>query len=145
MYDEKYKGYIKPRIGSLRLKDVKDVHLQGILNEHAGKSLSHLQKLRRVMRELFSRARKSRLIPYDPSEDLVAKDLTPYCLRHTFCTDLERAGVPINVAKDLMGHSDIAVTANIYTHRDKGVMRASIALLDGSSRPYDAISDAQNP
>lgn len=46
----------------------------------------------------------------------VADDLTAYCLRHTYCTDLQNAGVPINVAKYLMGHSNIQVTANIYTH-----------------------------
>jgi site-specific recombinase XerD len=39
-----------------------------------------------------------------------------YCLRHTYCTDLQRAGVPLNIAKYLMGHNDISVTANIYTH-----------------------------
>ncbi|MCI7304329.1 MAG: site-specific integrase [Clostridia bacterium] len=47
---------------------------------------------------------------------MVADDLVPYCLRHTYCTDLQDAGVPINVAKDLMGHSDISLTAKIYTH-----------------------------
>jgi len=31
-------------------------------------------------------------------------------------TDCQAAGVPINVAKELMGHSDISVTAKIYTH-----------------------------
>jgi len=46
----------------------------------------------------------------------VALDLVPYCLRHTYCTDLQDAGVPINVARYLMGHSDIRVTAKIYTH-----------------------------
>lgn len=46
---------------------------------------------------------------------VVATDLVPYCLRHTYCTDLQRAGVPINIAKYLMGHSDISVTSNIYT------------------------------
>jgi integrase len=46
----------------------------------------------------------------------IAGDLVPYCYRHTFCTDLQDAGVPINVAKDLMGHSSIDVTAKIYTH-----------------------------
>ena len=46
----------------------------------------------------------------------VAPDLVPYCLRHTFCTDLQDAGVPINVAKVLMGHSSIKMTAQIYTH-----------------------------
>ena len=46
----------------------------------------------------------------------ISPDLIPYCLRHTYCTDLEIAGVPINVAKYLMGHSDISVTSKIYTH-----------------------------
>ena len=60
----------------------------------------------------------------------IAPDLTPYCLRHTFCTDLQRAGVPINVAKELMGHASIAVTANIYTHRDQEVLHSNMARLD---------------
>ena len=34
-------------------------------------------------------------------------------LRHTFFTDCQAAGVPLNVAKELMGHSDMA---KIYTH-----------------------------
>lgn len=48
----------------------------------------------------------------------VAPDLEPYCLRHTFCTDLQRKGVDIRVAQVLMGHGSIAMTANIYTHID---------------------------
>ena len=62
-------------------------------------------------------------------ESKVAPDLTAYCLRHTFCTDLERAGVPINVAKELMGHSDISVTANICTHKDADTLHSNIAKL----------------
>lgn len=46
----------------------------------------------------------------------LADDFVPYNLRHTYCTNLQRAGVPINVAKYLMGHDDISVTAKIYTH-----------------------------
>ena len=42
--------------------------------------------------------------------------IVPYDLRHTFCTDLERAGVPLNVASKLMGHASIEITAKIYTH-----------------------------
>ena len=45
----------------------------------------------------------------------IAPDLVLYCLRHTYGTDLQRAGVPINIAKAIMGHSDISVTANVYT------------------------------
>lgn len=282
MYDEKFNGYIKPAIGYMKLREVKDVHLQRILNGQAGKSASHVKKIRMVLQEMFKRARQSRLIPYDPAEllelphvkegkrrsvteeeraailavseyhssglwiltllytgmrpgetaaltwsdvdfkrneihvhtakesgsmtikgpktasgvrdipihskllpklleakgDLFAPvfpnakggrmdddtmyrrwrsfcreldiymgakvyqnqiiesklsdDLTPYCLRHTFCTDLQKAGVPINVAKELMGHSDISITANIYTHRDNLILHQNIALLDGS-------------
>lgn len=276
MYDEKYKAYIAPAIGHMKLKDVKDIHLQRILNEQAGKSDSHVKKIRMVLQQMFRRARQSRLIAYDPAEllelpqvtvghrrsiteeerasilavaethrsglwvltllytgmrpgetaallwqdvdfahneihvrtakesgsqaikdpktkagvrdipihpelrkkllaakgtpsapvfptlsgnrqnenslrrlwtgfrrdldiymgaevyrnrivkSVLAKDLTPYCLRHTFCTDLQRAGVPINVAKELMGHSDIAVTANIYTHKNTELLHESI-------------------
>ncbi|WP_159456290.1 tyrosine-type recombinase/integrase [Intestinibacillus massiliensis] len=49
-------------------------------------------------------------------KSVVAPDLVPYCMRHTYCTDLQAAGVPINVAKELMGHSDIKTTSAIYTH-----------------------------
>lgn len=282
MYREKYNGYIKPRIGRMKLKDVKDTHLQKIMNEQVGMSSSHAQKVKQVLQGMFRRARQSRLIPYDPAEllelpqtktgthrsltdaersailevaktsraglwvltllytgmrpgesaaltwadvdfehneihihaaaesgtgaikgpktaagvrdipihsqlrplllaekgkpfspvfptkrgniqnsgsirrlwtgfrreldiylgaqvyrnkiiqSVVSQDLTPYCLRHTFCTDLQRAGVPLNVAKELMGHSDISTTANIYTHRDREVLHAGIAMLDGS-------------
>lgn len=50
------------------------------------------------------------------TKSTLASDLEPYLLRHTFCTDCQAAGVPLNVAKELMGHSDISVTAKIYTH-----------------------------
>lgn len=60
-------------------------------------------------------------------ESVIAPELTPYYLRHTFCTDLAAAGVPLKTAQYLMGHSDINITARIYTHfedsmRDKAVV-----------------------
>lgn len=284
MYDEKYNKYIKPRIGTMKLKDVTDVHLQRIMNEQAGMSDSHCKKVRSVLQQLFKRARQSRLIVFDPAEllelpkttkgtrrsitdferkhilkvaethraglwiltllytgmrpgetaalrwqdidlkkkeihvraaresgthnsikapkteagdrvipihakllpalqaakhhasgfvfvtgagnpqnenslrrlwtgfkrdldismgaevyrneiteSVVAPDLVPYCLRHTFCTDLQKAGVALNVAKELMGHADIQTTANIYTHRDIGTLKKGMELLDGTA------------
>ena len=50
------------------------------------------------------------------TKSTLAEDLEPYVLRRTFCTDCQAAGVPLNVAKELVGHSDISVTAKIYTH-----------------------------
>jgi integrase len=64
------------------------------------------------------------------TESVIAEDLDLYDLRHTYCTDLERAGVPINVAKMLMGHKDIATTANIYTHASTESAETARALLN---------------
>lgn len=55
-------------------------------------------------------------------KSVLAPDLVPYCLRHTYCTDLQAAGVPINVARELMGHSDIAMTSKIYTHSSEAAV-----------------------
>lgn len=261
-YHRNYRLHVKPTIGSRKLRDVKDAHLQRILNTVAkdnGKAL--VDKVRVLIHGMFRQARISRLIPYDPSEGLITPraeeghrrsltemertkllrtaethprglwiltmlytgmrpgetaaltwsavdfqnneihitqareagtrtvkgpktaagvrdipmrpelraklmaakgepfalvfpaasdgpaagsvmarwwdsfskaaglpdDLTAYCLRHTFCTDLQAAGVPINVAKDLMGHTDISTTANIYTHRVQSTLHDAIA------------------
>lgn len=60
----------------------------------------------------------------------VADDLDLYCLRHTYCTDLQKAGVPINIARELMGHSSIHITAQIYTHTGSEEKKSAVALLD---------------
>lgn len=64
----------------------------------------------------------------------VAPDLFPYCLRHTYGTDLQDAGVPINIAKYLMGHSDISVTANIYTDTTERVINEAAAKINGTEK-----------
>ncbi len=284
---EGYKRYIDklivPEIGNMRLKDVRDVHLQRVLNARQGYSKSDTVKLRNTIQAIFKRARISRLIPFDPAEELemprttqnrrrsitdierqwilktadnhpaglwvkvmlycglrpgeicalvwkdvdiknklitvnkaresgsmviktpktdagkrevpipeillvdlkrarreaftpvftqlttdkphtessfykawasfvramdiamgakvyrnqikvslVAPDLCPYCLRHTYCTNLEAAGVPINVARHLMGHSDISVTSKIYTHTTSKVIEDAAVKINQS-------------
>ena len=52
-------------------------------------------------------------------ESVVAEDVVPYTLRHTYCTYLQNAGVPLNVARYLMGHSKIELTAKNYNNRRK--------------------------
>lgn len=39
-----------------------------------------------------------------------------HSLRHTYTTKLFEAGVPLKTVQILLGHSDISITANIYTH-----------------------------
>jgi len=47
---------------------------------------------------------------------VLPQDLDMYCLRHTYCTNLQKAGVDMYTAKYLMGHESIETTAKIYTH-----------------------------
>ena len=67
----------------------------------------------------------------DPETSAAADDLTPYCLRHTYATDLQSADVPINVAKDFLGHKSIAMTSQIYTHLSvDGFAEASLKVIN---------------
>lgn len=42
--------------------------------------------------------------------------ITPHVFRHTFCTNMANAGMDIKTLQYVMGHSDIGVTLNVYTH-----------------------------
>lgn len=42
--------------------------------------------------------------------------ITPHICRHTFCSNMVRAGINPKVVQYIMGHSDISVTLNTYTH-----------------------------
>lgn len=61
---------------------------------------------------------RNALVPPYP----LAPDLVPYCLRHEYCTELARRGIDIRIAQKLMGHSDIHLTANIYTNLNQDDM-----------------------
>jgi site-specific recombinase XerD len=43
------------------------------------------------------------------------EDFSWHCLRHTFCSRLIMAGVPLKTAQELMGHKTIQMTAR-YAH-----------------------------
>ena len=43
-------------------------------------------------------------------------NITAHQLRHTYATILFEAGIDVKDAQHLLGHSDISVTTNIYTH-----------------------------
>ena len=40
----------------------------------------------------------------------------PHVFRHTFCTNMANAGMDIKTLQYVMGHSDVGVTLNVYTH-----------------------------
>ena len=42
--------------------------------------------------------------------------ITPHVCRHTYCSNMARSGMNPKTLQYLMGHSDIGVTMNTYTH-----------------------------
>lgn len=42
--------------------------------------------------------------------------ITPHVCRHTYCSNMAKSGINPKTLQYLMGHSDIAVTLNVYTH-----------------------------
>ena len=42
--------------------------------------------------------------------------MSPHICRHTYCTNMAKSGMNPKTLQYLMGHSDISVTLNIYTH-----------------------------
>lgn len=44
--------------------------------------------------------------------------ITPHVCRHTFCSKMARSGMNPKTLQTIMGHSDIGVTLNVYTHFD---------------------------
>ena len=76
-------------------------------------------RLKREMNiKMGCRVYRNELLPPFP----LADDFTPYILRHTYCTNLQKQGIDVRVAQKLMGHADIRTTANIYTHQDKDTL-----------------------
>lgn len=78
---------------------------------------------------------RNKLVPPYP----LADDFTLYNLRHTYCTDLEKAGVPINIASRLMGHSSISITSKVYTHASAEALEIARALIDGQQRGQQSV------
>ena len=40
----------------------------------------------------------------------------PHVCRHTFCSNMAKSGMNPKILQYIMGHSDIGVTLNTYTH-----------------------------
>lgn len=99
---------------------------------HAGKKHSEssytrlYEHLKRDMNiSMGCKTHRNALIPPYP----LADDFVPYCLRHTYCTDLCKAGIDVRTAQKLMGHANISITADIYTHVDMNDIKKAAELI----------------
>ena len=53
--------------------------------------------------------------------------ITPHVCRHTYCSNMAKSGMNPKALQYLMGHSDISVTLNTYTHVNLEDAREEIA------------------
>ena len=63
---------------------------------------------------------------YPLQERLGLPKRTPHKARHTCATLLAREGVAPLLIQQILGHSDYAFTANVYTHKDYSSLLAAI-------------------
>lgn len=63
-------------------------------------------------------------------EELLLPDFSPHTLRHTFCTRMAENGINIKVLQEIMGHSNISVTMQVYNHVDLNRTKKEIEKLD---------------
>lgn len=98
----------------------------------------HMEYLMNI--ELGCRTYRNQLVPPFP----LATDLCSYCLRHTYCTNLQRRGVDIRTAQKLMGHSDIRMTANIYSHTTVEDIAQNYDIIAGNKAFSEVKNEAKN-
>lgn len=56
-------------------------------------------------------------------------NITPHSLRHTFCTRMANAGMNPKALQYIMGHANITMTLDYYTHVDTVSVKAEMARL----------------
>ena len=75
--------------------------------------------------------------------------VTPHVCRHTYCSNMAKSGISPKTLQYLMGHSDIDVTLNVYTHIDIEDVKADIKqskkrAIKGRARASQSDSKAVN-
>ena len=69
--------------------------------------------------------------------------ITPHVCRHTYCSNQAKAGMNPKTLQYLMGHSDIGVTLNTYTHlglEDAAAEMARMEAVEAARREQEKLS-----
>ena len=63
---------------------------------------------------------------YNSKHEEPLPKITPHVMRHTFCTRLANAGMNPKALQYVMGHSNITITLNRYTHASLETVKAEL-------------------
>ena len=64
-------------------------------------------------------------------------NITPHVCRHTYCSNMAKSGMNPKTLQYLMGHSDISVTMNTYTHLGLEDARDEVRKLEEARKALD--------
>ena len=53
---------------------------------------------------------------YNSTHKVQLPKITPHVCRHTFCSNMAKGGLSPKSLQYIMGHSDVSLTLNTYTH-----------------------------
>lgn len=56
--------------------------------------------------------------------------ISPHVCRHTYCTRYANSGMDLKSLQSLMGHTDVRVTMNVYTHVDRDNVRKEVERIE---------------
>ena len=75
-------------------------------------------------------------------------NITPHVCRHTYCSNQAKAGMNPKTLQYLMGHSDIGVTLNVYTHlglEDAAAEMARMEAVEAARREQEKLAGKTPP
>ena len=53
---------------------------------------------------------------YNDTYRVQMSDIILHVCRHTYCSSMAKSGMNLKILQCFMGHSDILITINVYTH-----------------------------
>ena len=86
---------------------------------------------------------KHMVMRYNEIYRLQMPPITPHVCRHTYCSNQARAGMNPKTLQYLMGHSEIGVTLNTYTHlglEDAAAEMARMQEMEAARREQEKLS-----
>ena len=69
---------------------------------------------------------------YNRTHTVQLPGITPHVCRHTYCTNMARAGMNPKSLQYLMGHSEIETTLDVYTHFGYEEAKKEVGKVNGS-------------
>lgn len=89
----------------------------------------------------FNNVMKNVVGAYNKQETILAESenrqpvllphISAHTFRHTGCTRMAEAGIDIKVLQNIMGHSDISITMDVYNHVNEDRIQNELEKLEG--------------